>query len=38
MEEDKMRNKVGGAECGGEENKYKLLATKSQGKRLLMKT
>jgi hypothetical protein len=36
--EDKMRNKVGGAECGGEETEYKLLATKSQGNRLLMKT
>jgi hypothetical protein len=28
MKEDKMRNKVGGAECGGEETEYKLLATK----------
>ena len=38
MEEDKMRSKVGGAECGGEENEYKLLATKSRGNRLLTKT
>ena len=33
-----MRNKVGEAECGGEENEYKILATKSQGNRLLMTT
>lgn len=32
-----MRNKVGGAECGVEGNDYKILATKSQGNRLLMK-
>jgi hypothetical protein len=38
MEEDEMRNKVGGAECGAEENEYKILATKFQGNRLLMKT
>jgi hypothetical protein len=37
MKEDKIKNKVGGAECGVEENEYKILATKSQGNRLLMK-
>ena len=33
-----MRNKMGGAECGGEEYGYKILSTKSQGNRLLTKT
>jgi hypothetical protein len=32
-----MRNKLGGAEFGVEEQEYKILATKSQRNRLLMK-
>jgi hypothetical protein len=38
MKEDEMRNKVGGTACREDENAYKILATKSQGNRLLMKT
>jgi hypothetical protein len=38
MKEDKMRNKVGQTACGGDENAHKILATKPQGNRLLMKT